>query len=119
MGTPFVWYDHTSADPTPAADFYRDLLGWEVAADDSTSGYTAWIRDGEQPWAGIKGAENGDSSGRWVPYVQVDDLDAALARATALGGTTVRERTPGPAGDSVVVADPSGALLALWTPAAA
>jgi predicted enzyme related to lactoylglutathione lyase len=71
------------------------------------------MTDGEQPWAGIVPGD----TGRWVPYVVVDDLDSAT-RATALGGTVVRARTVGPAGTSVLVADPGGAVVALFTPSA-
>jgi len=53
-----------------------------------------------------------------VPYVAVDDLDDAVKQATALGGTVVREKADGPAGSSVFVADPSGGVVALFTPAA-
>jgi len=56
--------------------------------------------------------------GRWVPYVTVDNLDAAVNKAVDLGGTVVRDKVSGPAGRSVIVADPGGALVALFTPAA-
>ena len=56
-------------------------------------------------------------AGRWVPYVVVDDLDAATERAVALGGRVVREPTTGRAGRSVLVADPADALVALFVPA--
>src|SRR4051812_32462772 len=50
------------------------------------------------------------SAGRWIPYVVVDDLDAAAKQAVALGGILVRDKTVGPAGTSIVVTDPGGAL---------
>jgi predicted enzyme related to lactoylglutathione lyase len=49
----------------------------------------------------------------------VDDLDAATKQAVALGGALVRDRTAGPAGSAVLVADPAGAVVALFTPATA
>jgi predicted enzyme related to lactoylglutathione lyase len=52
------------------------------------------------------------------PYVVVDDLDTAAKRATTLGGSIVQDRTTGPAGTSVLVTDPGGAVIALFTPAA-
>jgi len=39
-------------------------------------------------------------------------------RRPDLGGTVIRDKLTGPAGNSVIVADPGGALLALFTPAA-
>ena len=56
-------------------------------------------------------------AGRWVPYVVVDDLDAAAKQAVALGGRVVRDKTKGPGGTSVVVADPGDGLVALFVPA--
>ena len=41
------------------------------------------------------------------------DVNAA---AEAAGGTVVRPATDGPAGRAVTVADPAGALVALWVP---
>ena len=77
--------------------------------------YHGWITDGEQPWAAILPA-GAMPAGRWVPYVMVDDLDAAAKQAVALGGTVLRDKTVGPGGTSVTVADPSGAIIALFTP---
>jgi len=43
---------------------------------------------------------------------------AAANKAVDLGGTVIRDKMTGPAGKSVIVADPGGALVALFTPAA-
>ena len=53
----------------------------------------------------------------WLAYVQVDDVDAAAEQASGLGAELVKPRTRGPAGDYVVVRDPGGGIVALWTPA--
>jgi predicted enzyme related to lactoylglutathione lyase len=49
----------------------------------------------------------------------VGDLDAAVTKAVDLGGTVIRDKMTGPAGTSVIVADPGGVLVALFAPAAA
>jgi predicted enzyme related to lactoylglutathione lyase len=112
MAAPFVWFDLTTANGEDVRAFYVDLFGWTVAP--GMGDYHDFMTDGEQPWAGIAAGD----AGRWVPYVVVDDLDSATKQATALGGTVVRPRTTGPAGSSVLVADPGGAVVALFTPAA-
>jgi predicted enzyme related to lactoylglutathione lyase len=117
MAVPFVWYDVTaSADNADGVrEFYSSLLGWTTAPDTNPGPYHSWIVDGEQPWSAIVNA--GDATrGRWIPYVQVDDLDTAVDKATKLGATVVAGKTDGPAGTAVTVADPGGALLALWVP---
>jgi hypothetical protein len=116
MGTPFVWFDLVAADGERAGTFYRDLFGWTI--DPGPGDYHGWITDAGRPWAGILPGEPG-RSGRWVPYVPVADLDAVAKQATALGGTVVREKSVGPAGASVLIADPGGAVVALFAPATA
>jgi predicted enzyme related to lactoylglutathione lyase len=112
MSAPFVWFDLT----TDESDFYTGLFGWQIGP--GMGDYRGFVTDGGQPWAGLAPAADG-TAGRWVPYVVVEDLDAAAKRATELRGTVIRDRTTGPAGTSVLVADPGGAVIALFTPAAA
>lgn len=72
-----------AADPAAAAAFYGDLLGLELAMD------MGWIRtytgDAGAPAQLSIASEGG--SGTPVPdiSVEVDDLDAVLARARAAG----------------------------------
>jgi predicted enzyme related to lactoylglutathione lyase len=75
----------------------------------------SWMMNGDQPWAAVVRADD-VTTGRWVPYVHVADLDAAVETAVAAGGTVVLPRTAGPAGHAVTLADPAGALIALWVP---
>jgi predicted enzyme related to lactoylglutathione lyase len=69
-------------------------------------------------FAGEKGpfAAVGDDEGMigWVPYAQVDDVDAATRKAKALGGTVIKAKTRGPAGEFSIIRDPGGAAVALW-----
>ena len=113
MPTPFMWFDLDTADAIGSAEFYRELFGWETA-DAGVGGYQSWITDGSQPWAGIVAAPR--AAGSWLPYVVVDDLDAATKRAVSLGATVIKEASDGPAGTSVRIADPGGAQLALFKP---
>jgi uncharacterized protein len=115
MGAPFVWFDLAMADGAKVAGFYQGLFGWETGP--GAGDYRDWLLDGGQPWAGTVPAEP-VLAGRWVPYVAVDDLGAAVTKAVDLGGSVIRDRVTGPAGTSVIVADPGGALVALFTPAA-
>jgi predicted enzyme related to lactoylglutathione lyase len=120
MTAPFVWFDLTAEDGGTVGEFYAGLFGWQIGP--GAGDYQAWITDGDRPWAGIvpAGASPAGAvpAARWVPYVLVDDLDAAAKQAIELGGRVVRDKTTGPAGTSVIVADPGGALVALFTPAA-
>ena len=117
MGASFVWYDVTATpgDADAVREFYGTLLGWTITPDTNPGPYNGWVTNGDQPWASV--IEAGDATaGRWVPYVQVDDLDVAVEKATSLGATVVAGKSEGPAGTAVTIADPGGAVVALWTP---
>ncbi|GIF01195.1 VOC family protein [Paractinoplanes rishiriensis] len=109
MSAPFVWFDLTAVH----AEFYENLFGWTTRP--GAGDYQSWFTAGGQPWGGVAPADD-VPAGRWVPYVMVDDLDVATKRAVELGGRIVRQRTTGPGGTSVIVADPGDALVALFVP---
>ena len=117
MGAPFVWYDvtATAGQADTVREFYGTVLGWTIGPDTSPGPYNGWITDGDQPWASV--IEAGDvTAGRWVPYVEVDDLDTAVDKAVSLGATVVAGKTDGPAGTAVTSltsaapSSPSGSL---------
>lgn len=118
MAGKFVWFDVTTAAADEVRAFYAELLGWPIAPAEDAGPYRGWIMDGDAPWAAVVEADDA-TRGRWLPYVQVDDLDAATKQAAALGATVVQGKTEGPAGTAVTIADPGGALVALWVPRAA
>lgn len=111
----FVWFDLCAKDTAAAGRFYAELPEWPIAAAEDAGPYRSWVMDGDQPWAGVLQAD-GETAGQWVPYVQVDDLDAATEKATSLGATIVQDKSEGPAGTAVTIADPGGALVVLWVP---
>jgi predicted enzyme related to lactoylglutathione lyase len=113
MGGMFVWFDLRSKDVGEAGDFYEKLLGWNVQGQEGHS----MIAGDSGPWAAIVPHQQKDSA--WVPYVQVEDVDAATARAAELGATVLHEAMDGPAGRYSTIRDTGGAPIALWQPAAA
>lgn len=115
MTAGFMWFDLTAANAQEVSAFYGTLFGWSTT--EGAGQYSEFFVGDGQPWAGVVPSASTELAGRWVPYVLVDDLEVATGQATSLGGTVVRERTDGPAGTSVVVADPAGALVALFRPA--
>jgi hypothetical protein len=110
-----MWFDVIAGRPDDVREFYAALFGWTTAPETDAGPYRGWIVDGGQPWAGVVRADD-SSPGRWLPYALVEDLDAATERARSLGGAVVRDRADGPAGTSVVIADPGGAQVALFKP---
>jgi hypothetical protein len=84
-------------DPERAARFYRDALGWEIQKWDGPIPY--WmIMTGDDGEPGIDGALTLREGGidQTVNTVDVDDLDAAVARVEQHGGRVVMPRTAVP-----------------------
>jgi uncharacterized protein len=109
MADGFVWFHNHSEKPSETREFYEKLLGWQ--GGEGPGGLTMFA--GERgPFAALA-ASAGPSAG-WLPYVQVDDVDAATTKALTLGAKLIREKSRGPAGEFSVVQDPGGAEVALW-----
>jgi len=104
----FVWFHNSSNNPTDSIGFYESLLGWKRA--DGPPGMTMFAGE-KGPFAAV-GDERGTLG--WIPYAQVDDVDAATQKAKELGATVLKEKTRGPAGEFSIVRDPGGAAIALW-----
>ncbi len=113
----FMWFEVNAREDDIAAvtDFYRAVFDGPIGPDETDGPYRAWMMNGEQPWAAVVEADD-VTTGRWVPYVHVEDLEVAVAGAVGAGGTVVIPKTAGPAGNAVTIADPAGALIALWVP---
>lgn len=115
MDKRFIWFDVSAEDTTSVAEFYGRLLGWSIAPEASDERYAGWIMGGEQPWAGVTRGDKA-RAGRWIPYVPVEDLDAARDKALALGGSLIEDKRVGPGGTGVTISDPAGAVFVLFAP---
>jgi len=104
----FVWFHNGSEKPGDCQQFYQSLLGWKPAA--GPPGMTMFGGD-KGPFAAI-GAAQGVVG--WIPYAEVEDVDAATTKAAELGATVLEDKRRGPAGQYTIVRDPGGATLALW-----
>jgi|SoiMethySBSTD1v2_1073268.scaffolds.fasta_scaffold274549_2 predicted enzyme related to lactoylglutathione lyase len=109
MTQAFIWFHNNSDNLSDSVKFYEKLLGWKPA--EGPPGMTLFAGD-KGPFAGI-GQTEGKASG-WIPYAEVDDVDAATKRAAKLGAEVLQHKTKGPAGDFSIVRDPGGAAIALW-----
>lgn len=116
MGQPIAFFEVLSPNHERAQRFYAELFDWQVAADPAMGGY-GLVDTGAGEGAiggGIGPGENGEASVK--VYVRVDDLDAYLDRAEALGGKRVMPPTdlPGGFGRIAVFTDPDGNQVGLW-----
>lgn len=109
MSEAFVWFHNHSDNVDDSKAFYEKLLGWK--ASEGPPGMTMFAGT-TGPFAAISPKDGG--AGGWLPYVQVDDVDAATKKAVKLGAKVLSLKARGPAGEFSVVRDPGGAALALW-----
>ena len=111
MGQPVVHFEILGKDAQKTQGYYSELFGWEIEAlpFENPTQYGLVQRDGNTNadgigiGGGVGGAPDG-YPGHVTFYVEVSDVESALAKAESLGGT----RTMGP--DQV----PGGPVIGLF-----
>ncbi len=117
MGQPVMRWQILAKDPAKVEEFYTKLFSWEIDANNAL-GYRMVDT----------GSERGINGGIWPAppqghgmvnlYVEVDDVDAYVAKATKLGGSVVIPRQQLPDGDEMaVILDVEGIPVGLFKPA--
>jgi len=119
----FCWVDLATADAGKAKAFYGALFGWRASEQRANGGsfdllQLAGANVGSLYQLDLAHRQRGVPS-HWTPYVRVGDIDEAVRRAAALGGSLLVGPLciPGVA-HIALVADPAGAALGLWQPLA-
>jgi predicted enzyme related to lactoylglutathione lyase len=116
MGQPIVHFEVVGKDGGKLRSYYSDLFGWEIDADNPMD-YGMVQREGNTNSDGVGiggGVGTGPDGydGHVTFYVEVPDVEEALAKAESLGG----QRIMGPETimDQVVLGqftDPEGHLI--------
>jgi predicted enzyme related to lactoylglutathione lyase len=111
MPNPIVHAEIRSADPDATRAFFGALFGWTYP-EGAVPGYT-YVETGVPGAlpAGISPLQGGASLVTF--FVGVEDIDAAVAQATALGGSVVQEPTRVPGVAFALIADPAGQVVGL------
>lgn len=115
----FVWHELMVNDPDAAARFYPGITGWKVQPFEQDPSYRLWTSGG-LPMGGLMqlGAEarRRGTPPSWLMYVGTPDVDATVRQATALGARILKAPQDIPVGRFAVLADPQGAVFALYKP---
>ena len=107
-----IHFEIVGRDGAALQRFYSDLFGWKLNTD-NPGGYGMTSDDQTGVVVGV-GATPDGSAGHVTGYVVVDDIDAALARATELGGSVVMPKfSPGAGATLGLLADPEGHVIGL------
>jgi predicted enzyme related to lactoylglutathione lyase len=118
MGQPVVHFEIIGTDAEKLQAYYTQLFGWEIDAN-NPMGYGVVQREGNVNADGVGigggvGAGPEGYGGHVTFYVEVPDVEAALAKAESLGGTRVMGPEAVMEGIELgLFADPEGHLIGL------
>ncbi|MGO9257984.1 MAG: VOC family protein [Bryobacteraceae bacterium] len=113
------WADLSTPDPETASAFYNAAFGWSFDLGQDGSGYLH-INNGDTGIGGIPPAamRSPGAPPHWMIYMLVADCDQSAAQAKELGARLYLEpMSIENVGRMAVVADPQGAVFALFQPA--
>ena len=97
-----------------SGEFYEKLFGWHIVHDEQMN-YTMW-EPHEGPGGGFSQVDENTKPGDVLIYVNSDDIEADLKKASSLGATVIREKEEIPTiGWFGVFKDPTGNTIALYT----
>jgi uncharacterized protein len=115
----FLWYELLTRDVDGAIAFYTRVIGWGTQQFENLDlPYTMWTVGG-MPLGGIMQIppDAGDAPPHWLAYIGTQDVDDTVRRARALGAAVyVEPRDIPDVGRFAVLADPQGAMFAVYKP---
>ena len=130
MGNAVVHFEIEGLDGAALQSFYSQLFGWDISAAGANADYGLVPREGNTNAAGIgiggaistvpdqpsstwRGPRKADGyEGHVKIYVEVPDVESALAQAAALGGTRILGPDQIPGGPEIgVFTDPEGHMI--------
>ena len=114
MGNPFVHIELTTNDIGKAKSFYKSLFAWKLKDVPMGGGQTYTMVDvGDGTGGGM--FQMAGAPVAWIPYVAVDDVGKATAKAKALGANILKDKTEVPGmGWFSIFQDTTGAVIAVW-----
>jgi predicted enzyme related to lactoylglutathione lyase len=111
---PVVHLELHTGDRAAASAFYVRLFRWRPELIEARSSSYLALEFGRGLGGGI--VECCTRRPLWLPYVEVDQIHEATARARQLGARVLLQPCEGPAGWRSVVSTPQGGEIAFWQP---
>jgi predicted enzyme related to lactoylglutathione lyase len=120
LGT-FVWHELLTTDVEAAREFYTELIGWGTKQWEGSDPYTMWMNQDTPVGGVVTLPEEELTEGvppHWLAFIGAPDIDSVTVQVEGLGGRILVEPTEVPkAGRFSVMADPQGAVFAVFAPA--
>ncbi|HEX4576956.1 MAG TPA: VOC family protein [Edaphobacter sp.] len=117
MANPFCHVELASTDISKAKTFYTSLFDWKITDNDMGGDmiYSTFKPSDDSPGGGMMQHPVPGAPSAWLPYVLVDEINAATKKASSLGAKVMRDVTEVPnLGWFSIITDPTGAHLGLW-----
>jgi uncharacterized protein len=114
MPNPFAHIELTTDDLKAAQKFYGKVFAWNLKEMPGMN-YTM-IDVGTGTGGGMQLRPMPDAPTGWMPYVQVDDVKATVAKAAKAGATVLLpyQEIGGNMGSLGVFKDPNGSVIGVW-----
>ena len=117
MSNSFVHCELATNDVGKAKGFYGKLFDWKFEDMPMENGTYTAIGVGEGTGGGLMKNPMPAHSSMWMPYVHVDDIKTATAKARSLGANVMKDsQEVKDMGWLSIFTDPTGAMLGLWQP---
>jgi len=124
MDHTIVHFEIPADQPERAAQFYRELFGWNINRWENPGGIEYWMVDTvptDAEGRPVRQGVNGGLMRRMAPgqvpvnYIAVEDLDEFVAKAERLGAKVLVGRSPVPGmGWFAQLTDTEGNVFAIW-----
>lgn len=114
----FCWTELATSNVHAAKDFYGKVFGWKFTDHEMGDMSYTMIKLNDKEFGGIwaipKDKEK-EIPPHWMGYILVENLDEALKKVQAQGGTIMKPAAnAGDFGRFAIITDPTGAHIALW-----
>ena len=116
MGNPVIQWQIVARDPDAVARFYAGLFGWKVETNNAL-GYRMVDTNSKRGINGGVWPSPPEGHNLVQLFVEVDDVDACVEKATSLGASVIVPKSELPDGDALaIVLDPAGLSFGLYRP---
>ena len=116
MGNPVVQWQIVARDPEAVASFYAKLFGWRIRSDNAL-GYRTVDTQSDRGIDGGVWPSPPEGHNLVQLFIEVEDIDAVVEKATASGATVLFPKQVLPDGDALaILLDPAGLSFGVYTP---
>jgi predicted enzyme related to lactoylglutathione lyase len=116
MPNQFAHIELTTADLKAAQKFYSKIFAWKLNEMPGMNYTMIDVGNGQQgAGGGMQAKPMPEAPTGWMPYVQVDDVKATVAKAAKAGATVMLPyQDIGEMGAIGIFADPQGCAIGVW-----